>query len=403
MERERSAVRRAAMLEQIDALPGAQDQAPLGERDRELGLGERGADVGGHVVGALVAMPIERGIFRSDAGEEALEVGTRVAGRIFLHEQGRRAVTAENGEETLTHSLFPDPGVDTMSSIEQSLPCRLDLDPARRLAHRSALRDRTRRDKRRPLPTPRRRASMGCMKHIGILTHSAEGATLCYRTAWLEGVRRLGPHHHPEITMTGIAMHHALPAWERGDLDALRALFAADAARLAAAGADFFVLPDNSAHIALEAPGDPFPLPCLHIAEVVAEQARRDRRRRVAILGTEWTMQGPVYPGAFGRRGIAWDTPGEDDRAEIHRIIFDELCLGIFTDASRATFVRIIETLAAAGCDAAALVCTEIPLLIAAEDSPLPILDSTRLLATAAVEVALGERPMPGWRGGPVG
>jgi aspartate racemase len=238
------------------------------------------------------------------------------------------------------------------------------------------------------------------MKHIGILAHSAEGATLCYRTMWLEGVRRLGPHNHPEITLTGVAMHHALDAWNRGDLPRLRSIFMADAQKLAAAGADFFVLPDNTAHIALEAPGDPFPIPCLHIAEVVADQAVRDGRRRVAVLGTTWTMQGPVYPGAFGRRSLGWEIPDEADRKIVHDIIFEELCLGIFTDASRAAYVAIIDKLAERGCDAVALVCTEIPLLITADASPLPILDSTRLLARAAVDVALGERPMPQWRGG---
>ncbi|HYJ29166.1 MAG TPA: amino acid racemase [Allosphingosinicella sp.] len=240
------------------------------------------------------------------------------------------------------------------------------------------------------------------MKHIGILAHSAEGATLCYRTCWMEGVERLGPHNHPQISMTGIAMHHALDAWERGDLAFLRTLFAADAARLAAAGADFFILPDNTAHIALEVPGEPFDLPCLHIGEAVAAQAQRCGFRRIGILGTEWTMTGPVYTGALGRRGLGFEIPDPDDRATIHRIIFEELCLGMFTDASRACYVAIIEKLAARGCDAVALVCTEIPLLITPEGSPLPILDSTRLLATAAVEVAIGERTMPDWRGGPV-
>lgn len=238
--------------------------------------------------------------------------------------------------------------------------------------------------------------------HIGILAHSAEGATLCYRETWMEGVRRLGPHDHPEITLTGVAMHDLLPAWKASDLAGLRAAFAADAAKLAAAGADFFVLPDNTAHIALETPGEPFAIPCLHIGEVVAERARADGRRRIGILGTDWTMEGPVYPGAFGRRGIAWEIPDAPDRQTVHRIIFDELCLGIFTDASRAKYVRIIERLAERGCDAVALVCTEIPLLITADVSPLPILDSTRLLARAAVDVALGEAPMPQWRGGPL-
>ena len=113
-------------------------------------------------------------------------------------------------------------------------------------------------------------------------------------------------------------------------------------------------------------------------------------------------MTGPVYPGALGRRGLAWEIPDEADRATIHAIIMDELCLGIFRDESRASYVEIIGKLAARGCDAVALVCTEIPLLITEEDSPLPILDSTRLLARAAVDVALGERRMPEWRGGPV-
>ena len=238
--------------------------------------------------------------------------------------------------------------------------------------------------------------------HIGILAHSAEGATLCYRTMWLEGVRRMGAHNHPEITLTGIGMHHMLEAWDRGDLEALRAMFMADARKLAAAGADFFVLPDNTAHIALESPGDPFPIPCLHIGEVVADQAVADGRRKVAILGTDWTMTGPVYPVALGRRGLAWEIPDEADRATIHAIIMDELCLGIFKDESRAAYVEIIGRLAARGCDTVALVCTEIPLLNTPDVSPLPILDSTRLLARAAVDVALGARSRPTWRGGPV-
>jgi aspartate racemase len=236
--------------------------------------------------------------------------------------------------------------------------------------------------------------------HIGILAHSAEGATLCYRTAWLEGIARMGPHDHPEITLTGIAMHHALAAWDSGDLETLRAIFLADARKLAAAGADFFVLPDNTAHIALEAPGEPFPIPCLHIGEVVADRAALDGHRRIAILGTEWTMTGPVYPAALGRHGLAWEVPDPADRTEIHRVIMDELCLGEIRDDSRARYVAIIEKLAARGCDAVALVCTEIPLLVTPEVSPLLSLDSTRLLATAAVEVALGERPLPDWRGG---
>ena len=240
------------------------------------------------------------------------------------------------------------------------------------------------------------------MKHIGILAHSAEGATLCYRTMWLEGVRRLGAHRHPQITLTGVGMADSLGDWERGDLAALRGMFMRDAAKLAAAGADFFVCPDNTAHIALESAGAPFPIPCLHIAEVVVDQAQRDGRRKVGILGTRWTMTGPVYPGALGRRGIGWAAPDEADRKTVDRIIFEELCLGVFTEESRDAYVAIISRLAEQGCDAVALVCTEIPLLITADVSPLPVLDSTRLLARAAIEAAIGDRPLPRWFGGPV-
>jgi len=240
------------------------------------------------------------------------------------------------------------------------------------------------------------------MKHIGILAHSFEGATLCYRTTCLEGVRRLGPHLHPEVTMTGVAMHFMMDAYEAGDHARVRELFQPDIGKLAAADADFFICPDNTAHIALELEGADFALPCLHIGEVVAEQAKSEGRRKVGILGTKYTMTGPVYPGALGRRGIDWAVPDEVDRMLVNDVIFGELCLGVFKESSRDAYVEIIRKLADQGCDAVALVCTEIPLLITADVSPLPILDSTRLLAAAAVEVAIGERPMPSWRGGPL-
>jgi aspartate racemase len=240
------------------------------------------------------------------------------------------------------------------------------------------------------------------LKHIGILAHSFEGATLCFRTACLEGVERVGAHMHPEVTMTCSPMALVLDAWERGDNAELRAFFANDAARLAAAGAEFFVCPDNTAHIALESAGEPFPLAGLHIGEVVADEAAKRGYRKVGVLGTKYSMTGPVYPAALGRRRLEWVVPEEEDRALVNSIIFDELCLGVFRDESRQAYVRIIESLAEQGCDVVALVCTEIPLLITADLSPLPILDSTRLLARAAVEVALGDRPMPDWRAGPL-
>ncbi|MGZ8363275.1 MAG: aspartate/glutamate racemase family protein [Caulobacteraceae bacterium] len=240
------------------------------------------------------------------------------------------------------------------------------------------------------------------MKHIGILGHSAEGSALCYITACRAGAGHMGEQNHPEITLSIQSMGDSLAWWEAGEISRVRAYLAETAERLAAAGCDFFVCPDNTAHIAFEADGPPMSLPGLHIAEVVAQEAVRLGFRTVGVLGTKWTMDGPVYRGAFARHGLGFMVPEPDDRAMIQRVIFDELCNGEFPDASRDAFVAVIEDLKAKGCDAVVLGCTEIPLLITPEVSPLPTLDSTRLLAVAAVEVAVGGRPMPEWRGGPV-
>jgi len=240
------------------------------------------------------------------------------------------------------------------------------------------------------------------MKHIGILAHSAEGAALCYLTAAHEGARHMGEHMHPEITMSTVAMGEAMALWEADDYAAIRGIFMRSAKQLAAANADFFVLPDNTAHLALEAPGPDFPIPALHIADVVAAEAKAKGFQKIGVLGTKWTMEGPVYKNALARAGLDRVIPGVADRAFINETIFTELCSGVFSDATRDRYVRIIGDLKAEGCDAVALVCTEIPILIPPEQSPLPTLDSTRLLARAAVEVAVGKAPMPTWRGGPI-
>jgi aspartate racemase len=237
------------------------------------------------------------------------------------------------------------------------------------------------------------------MLHIGILAHSADGAALCFLEMVREASRQLGAHQHPEITLSILPMAPTLEHYERNDLPAVKCHLARTVRRLADAGCDFFVCPDNTAHIALELPGEPLPLPGLHIAEIVAERAKADRYTRVGLLGTKWTMEGPVYPAAFARHSIAMRTPGPRDRALVDDVIFSELTQGRLTESSRVEYVRIIEELKQEECDAVALSCTEIPLLITPEVSPLPPLDSTRLLARAAVTVALGG-PLPVWRGG---
>ena len=237
------------------------------------------------------------------------------------------------------------------------------------------------------------------MRHIGILAHSGDGAALCFLEMVREAGRRLGAHQHPEITLSILPMGPTLELYERSDLSAVKAHLARTARRLAAAGCDFFVCPDNTAHIALELPGEPLPLPGLHIAEIVAERAKAEGYGCVGLLGTKWTMEGPVYPAAFARHGIALRIPEPAERALVDRVIFSELTQGRLIEASRAEYVRIIDALGRGGCDAVALSCTEIPLLITPDVSPLPTLDSTRLLAREAVAAALGERTVVWWGG----
>jgi aspartate racemase len=238
---------------------------------------------------------------------------------------------------------------------------------------------------------------------FGILAHSSEGAALCFLTFCREGFREIGQHMHPDVMMDCAAMGHVMPAWEAGDHATVRAFLAESVDRLAAGGCDFFACPDNTAHISLELPGPALPLPGLNIADVVAERAADLGMKRVGVLGTRFTMGGPVYRRALPAVGIEPIFPDEGERADIDRIIFDELVEGEFTETSRDRYVAIIERLKTEeGCDGVALVCTEIPLLVTPDVSPLPTLDSTRLLARAAFEVATGRRPVPEWHGGPI-
>ncbi len=228
------------------------------------------------------------------------------------------------------------------------------------------------------------------MQHIGIVACSAEGAALCYAEICRQAIDVVGPHDHPRITMDSIPLARWLPAFDAGDHAGVGDVMLASARLLADAGADFAICPDNSAHVAWSHVQAATPIPWLHIAEVVAVEARRIGATTVGVLGTRYTMGAAMYPDALGAVGVAAVVPEGDDAEAIDRIIFDELVDGVFTDASRRRYHSVIERLAARGCDAVALACTEIPLLIGPDDSPLPTLDSTRLLAAAALHRAVG-------------
>jgi aspartate racemase len=227
------------------------------------------------------------------------------------------------------------------------------------------------------------------MKHIGIVACSAEGAALCYQTICRDALTLVGKNDHPRITMDSIPMARWLPAFDQKDWAGVAAFMLESARLLAAAGADFAICPDNSAHLAWAEVQAGTPIPWLHIARVVGEEAARRGYRRVGVLGTRYTMLGPVYRGALRELSIDVLTPEGADFDTVDRIIWQELVDGVLREESRHAYNGVIARLEERGCDAVALACTEIPLLVRPSDCPLPVLDSTRLLARAAVTAAM--------------
>jgi aspartate/glutamate racemase len=273
------------------------------------------------------------------------------------------------------------------------------------------------------------------VKHIGIVACSAEGAALCYQTICRDALELVGKNDHPRITMDSIPLAAWMPSFDAGDYRGVARIMLDSVRLLAAAGAELAICPDNSAHLAWDDVQAETPIPWLHIGREVAAEAARRRHRRVGVLGTRFTMDGPVYrdmlaavgietvvpepddfetvdriifselvDGVFtdesrkaynevidrlAERGCDAVVPTEADQADVDRIIFDELIDGVFLPTSRARCIEVIEELTSRGADAVALACTEIPLLVRPDESPLPTLDSTRLLAAAALREAI--------------
>ena len=228
-------------------------------------------------------------------------------------------------------------------------------------------------------------------RHIGIVAGSAEGAALCYRTICLEAPAFMGEHNHPEVTMNSVPLAEHMRHIRANDWEALAEILADSARKVARAGADFAICPDNTYHQAFEYLLPRSPIPWIHIAGAVAEEAHRLGYTRLGILGTKYLTEGPVYPDTLAEFGIEREIPDEADRERINEIIFKELVNGIFPEASRLYLNEVTDELKARGCDAVVLGCTEIPLLVRPDDSPLPTLDSSRLLARAALRRALGQ------------
>jgi len=226
-------------------------------------------------------------------------------------------------------------------------------------------------------------------QHIGIVACSAEGAALCYRTICTEGAQFLGPHAHPEVSMHTPSLADTMACIYRDDWQGVGEIMLASARKLAAIGAEFLICPDNTLHQALPYVEPRSPLPWLHIAAVVADTAVARGFRCIGLTGTRWLVQSAVYPDALTARGLRYVRPDAAERDEINRIIMDELVCGVFKPESVAWLQVVIARLKHAGCDAVALACTELPLILNDDNSLLPTLDSTRLLARAALHRSL--------------
>lgn len=228
-------------------------------------------------------------------------------------------------------------------------------------------------------------------QHIGIVGCSAEGASLCYQTIFREGTQALGGHTHPEISMHTPSLHLYVDCLDRGDIEGVADLMLASAEKLAQSGADLLICPDNTIHQAMPLVRPRSPLPWLHIAEIVAEESARGGFAKVGILGTHWLTGSDVYSDALSQHNIAALPAAGQQREDVGRIIMEELVFGRSEPASIARLYGVVEEMRAEGCDAVVLGCTELPLVMDDAGSCLPTLDSTRLLARAALKRAIAQ------------
>lgn len=225
-------------------------------------------------------------------------------------------------------------------------------------------------------------------KHIGIVGCSSEGAALCYQTICLESEKYMGEHFHPQVSMHTYSLGEYIVHIDNDDWKEVAELMLSSAEKLKKCGAEFVICPDNTIHQAFHYIRKKSKLEWLHIAEIVARTAKSGGFNKLAILGTRYLMDGPVYKEILDAEGIDYVMPSPEDRENINDKIFAELVNGIFREKTRLFFNDVIERMKIEGCDAVVLGCTEIPLIVDPGDCPLPVLDSTRLLARAAIDYA---------------
>jgi len=228
-------------------------------------------------------------------------------------------------------------------------------------------------------------------KHIGIVGCSYEGAALCYKTICNEGSEYLGEHSHPEVSLHTYPLNEYMDYIYKDDWSGVAGLMIASAKKLNKIGAEVLICPDNTIHQAFSEVKKEISTPWLHIAEEVTLEAIKHNFTKVGILGTKFLMEGPVYPEFFKKYNLNYEIPSEEQRNRINEIIFNELVYGKILEESKKYFLSVIAELKLKGCDSVVLGCTEIPLIVLPNESPLPTLDSTRILARSALKYAINQ------------
>jgi aspartate racemase len=233
------------------------------------------------------------------------------------------------------------------------------------------------------------------MQTIGLIGGMSWHSTMEYYRVINELVaQRRGGHASASITLQSLDFAQIRDCQVRGDWDGAGRLLAEAGRRCEQSGADVVLICTNLMHRVADDVQAAIDVPLLRITDAIADRARQSGWSRLGVLGTRWVMEEDFYVGRLARSGLTIDVPGPAERAEVDRIIFDELTLGVVEESSRATYAAVIDRLRDAGSEAVVLGCTEIELLIRPEDSPVPVLDSMRVHAEAAVAAAFGDREL---------
>lgn len=229
------------------------------------------------------------------------------------------------------------------------------------------------------------------MKTIGLIGGMSWESSLLYYQIMNQRVNeKLGGLHSAKSLMYSVDFDEIKSLQYEGKWDEATKIMIDAAQKLESGGADFIVICTNTMHKMAEEVEEAVTIPLLHIADATAKEMVKDGRKKVALLGTAFTMEQDFYKGRLRDKfGLEVIVPGEADRRVIHDIIYQELCLGVINDASRQSYLRIIQELGRQGAEAIILGCTEITLLISQEHCGIPLYDTTRLHAESAVDFAL--------------